>query len=111
MKWCVYYLDIVCNLRNYVAVDGLLYERLIIVLINTCRNHTEQTVCNRLVLVHGLDILVSLYIRHMLQDILILRGYDLAAVLPVHLIAVVLRWIVACCYHDSGYTSKLSHCK
>ena len=49
--------------------------------------------------------------EHMLQDILILRGYDLAAVLPVHLIAVVLRWIVACCYHDSGYTSKLSHCK
>ena len=30
---------------------------------------------------------------------------DLCAVLPVYLVTVVLSWVMACCKHDTGYTS------
>ena len=53
-------------------------------------------------------------IRHRINfcdNFLILRSSDLRTVLPVYFISIVFRRIVACSYHNTCNTAKLSQCK
>ena len=91
-------------------MNHLIDKLYIIIFIYRCRNHVIKSCCNSCIILHREHLVIALYLRYMCQNILIMWRCDLCTILPIHLISIVFRWIVAGCNYNTGHAAKLSHC-
>ena len=94
--------DVVRHLLNHLGMDDLLLQLHHVGVVDRGTDHLIQPFLHGLFLRHGLHGMIIRHRLHLGDDLLILGGGHLRAVLPVYLIAVVLRRIVAGRHNDSG---------
>ena len=97
----VHDLDVVSHFRNHLRVDDLLLQLCHVSVVDLFSNHLIQPLLLGLILGHGLHCMVVPDSLHFLNDLPVIGSRHLGAVLPVHLVAVILGWIVACRDHNS----------
>ena len=108
---CIHNGDLVLHLVNGLLVHNLgLYLGNILV-INLLADHLVLARCRCGCLVRGLYRGQILNGQHLISNALVMRRCKLGAVLPIYLIAVVFRRVVAGCDVDAGNTAKLPDCK
>ena len=92
-------------------MDHLALQRLDIRIIDVFSDHLIEPLLFCLFFLHGIHLCIvchSLYLSH---DAGVMRRCDLCAVLPVNLVAVVLRRVVAGGDVDAGDTMQCADCK
>ena len=97
----VYNLDIVRYLLDDLRVDDLLLQLRHVGVVDFFADDLIQALFHGLGLIHGLHGVVVLDGLDFLDDLFIEGRGDLGAVLPVYLVAVVLRRVVAGRHHDA----------
>ena len=111
MKRRVYDFKIFLYLVNGVLVKHLLFELGNVSVVNVSSDHFVETSLFGGLFGHCLDCRKIGHCLYFVHNAFIVRRCDLCSVLPVYLVSVVFRRIVARCNIDSGNTSKLSDCK
>ena len=94
--------DVVRHLPDHLGMDDLLLQLHHVGVVDLGTDHLIQPFLHGLFLRHGLHGMIIRHRLHLGDDLLILGGGHLRAVLPVYLIAVVLRRIVAGRHNDTG---------
>ena len=100
---------ILCHLPDNLRVDRLFLQLLHVGIVNLLTDLPKQPRRLRLPGRHGLYHVKGRDLRHLGENVLIVRRRDLGAILPVYLVAIVLPGIVAGCDHDAGDTSQRAH--
>ena len=103
---CVYNLDIVSHFGDYLGMDDLLLQFRHIGVVDLFADNPVKPLLLRFGLVHGLHGMIVLDGLDFLDNLLIIGRRHLCAVLPVYLVAVVFRRIVARRYHDARGTPQ-----
>ena len=98
----VYNLDIISHFLNHFGMDDLFFQLYHISIVDFGADYLVKPCCRGGILIHGLHIGIIGNRLHLIDDFLILGRGHLGAVLPVYLIAVIFRRVMACRYHDSG---------
>ena len=105
-KGRIHDLDIVCHFSNYIGMNNLLLKLRHILVVNFLSDDLIQPLLQGLSLGHSLYGVVILDTLHLFDDLPVLGSGNLGAVLPVYLIAIVFRRIVAGRYHDARGTAQ-----
>ena len=111
VKRCVNDLQIPALCLDRIHMDDLFLKLCHVSIIDSLSDHFEKSCLYCVFLVHGLygiPVGDCLYLAH---DTGIMRWCDLRAVLPVNLVSVVFRRIVAGCYVDTCHTAQMTYCK
>ncbi len=101
-------LHVLRHLRDHFGMDDLLFQLRHVLVVDLLADDHIETSLLRLFLVHGLYRVVIRYVIDLCDNLLILGRRHLRAVLPIALVTVVLRRIVARRDHDTRDTAKLS---
>ncbi len=107
MKRCIDDLYIISHLPDHFRMNDLLFQLFHISVVDLFANHLIQAFIHGFLLIHGLHIIVIRYRAHFLDDLPVLWSRHLGAILPVRLIAVILRRIMTCCHYNTGNAAKL----
>ncbi len=92
-------------------MDDLFFELCNIGIINLRSDHGEKPCFHCFCFIHGLYGMKICDISHFRDDLFILGCGNLCAILPVYLVAVVFRRIVACGDHNTCCTAELADSK
>ena len=92
-------------------MDRLLFEFLHIKIVDLCPDDLIKPCVDGIFLWHRLYLCKRSYLRHLCQNILIVRRCDLRAVLPIYLIAVILSRIMARRNDNTGHTAQMAERK
>ena len=98
---CVYDLNIISHLFDHFRMDDLFFQFFHVSVVDLFSDHLIQAFIHGLLLIHGLYIIIVRHRAHFFDDIFIFGCRHLGTVLPVRLIAVVLRRVMACRHNDT----------
>ena len=107
----VHHLEGVGHLLHHGLVVDLLHDVSQELLVGLSAHEDDLALGHGLVVVHGLDAVEHVQLLHLLGHLVSVLGGQLGAVLPVHLIAVVLLGVVAGGDIDAGDAAVLTHSK
>ena len=82
-------------------MNDLLLQLLHVRIIDLFADHDIESGLLSLLLVHRLHIMIIRHGVHLADDLFILGRCHLCAVLPVYLVSVIFRRVMAGCYHDT----------
>ena len=111
VKRRVHNADLVLHLINGLLVHNLGLDLGNVLVVDFPADNLILACCCGRCLVRGLYRGQVLYGQHFLCHTFVVRRCKLGAVLPVYLVSVVLRRVMAGCNIDAGYASQFPHCK
>ena len=111
MEGRIYDLDLICNFLNDFRMNDLLFQFCHVSIINFLADYLIQSLVHGFPLVHGLYFMIVCNILHFCNDLFISGGSYLCTILPVCLISVVFRGVVASCDHNTGNAVQGTQCK
>ena len=97
--------DIFLHLVDGILVYDLCFYMSDVFVIDLFADHFIKTCCHGILCAHGLHGGQILNGQNLFGYTLVMRRSELSAVLPVYLVAVVLRRVVACRHIDAGDTA------
>ena len=107
----IYDPDIIRHFLDDFRVDDLLFQFHHISVVNFSADHLIKACFYRFVLIHCLYLMIIRNFLHFFNNFFILRSGHLSAILPICLISIVFRRIMACRDHNTGNTSKIAQGK
>ena len=111
VKRCIHDRDLILHAVNRALIDYLCLDLCNIFVLDRCTDDLVESFCLCLLCSHRLNG-GKIGDRHnFLSHALVMRRCKLCAVLPVNLVAVVLRRVVAGGDVDTGDTAQLAHCE
>ena len=100
--------DIVSHLLNHFRMDDLLFQFFHVSVVDLFSDHLIQSFIHGFLLIHGFHVIVIRHRTDFFDDFAVSGRSHLCTVLPVCLIAVILRRIMACRHYDTGNAAKFS---
>ena len=94
--------DVLLHLVDGILVYNLCFNMCDVFVIDFLADHLIEACCHGILCAHGLHGGQILNGQNLLSYTLVMRRSELSAVLPVYLVAVVLRRVVACGYVNAG---------
>ena len=111
MKWCVHDLQILSFCLNSIHMNNLFLQFCHVCIVHFFADHLEKACFFGFSLVHSLNSIPIGNCLNFSHDSAVMWRCDLCTILPVYFVSIVFRRIMACSYHNTRNTAKLSQCK